>query len=78
MLKTFEIENYRTFSDRIIFNLTSKNYAFNNNIIKSGLVNKAIIYGRNAIGKSSLGLALFDIISHLTDRFVFSKRNYIN
>lgn len=78
MLKTFETENYRTFSDRIIFDLTSKDYAFSNDIIKNGLVNKAIIYGRNAIGKSSLGLALFDIISHLTDRLVFSKRNYIN
>ena len=73
MLKTFETENYRTFSDRIIFDLTSKDYTFSNDIVKNGLVNKAIIYGRNAIGKSSLGLALFDIISHLTDRPVFFK-----
>jgi hypothetical protein len=42
------------------------------------LVNKALIYGKNAVGKSSLGLALFDIVSHLTDRPAIAKYHYLN
>ena len=30
------------------------------------LLNKIIVYGKNSVGKSNLGLALFDIVSHLT------------
>ena len=29
-----------------------------------------IIYGKNSVGKSNLGLAIFDIVSHLTDKNV--------
>jgi len=42
-------------------------YEFNQESIKNGVVNNAVIYGHNGVGKSNLGLALFDILGHLTD-----------
>lgn len=68
MLKRFEVRNFKGFRDNLVFDLTARDYAFNKKIVKNNLVNKAIIYGKNGIGKSSLGIALFDIISHLTDK----------
>lgn len=63
MLKRFEVENYRCFSEKLVFDLTSRDYSFNQNLVYNGIVNKAIIYGKNGIGKSMLGFALFDIIA---------------
>ena len=68
MLKEFSVRNFRGFKNTIKFNLTAKDYEFNPNIIKNGIVNKAIIYGKNGVGKSNLGKAIFDIIFHLTDK----------
>ena len=44
---------------------------------KDGIVKTSLIYGMNASGKSSLGLAIFDIVATLTDNFVDPK-NYFN
>lgn len=69
MLTKFEVQNFKNFSEKLTFDLTqSKNYGFNNQCIVNGIVDKAIIYGHNASGKSNLGLAIFDIISHMTDK----------
>lgn len=68
MLKRFEVEHFKGFKDPLVFDLSARDYSFNPGIVKNGIVNKAIIYGKNGIGKSSLGIALFDIISHLTDK----------
>lgn len=78
MLKRFEVENYRCFSEKLVFDLTSRDYSFNQNLVYNGIANKAIIYGKNGIGKSTLGFALFDIISHLTDNNCLQKKNYRN
>ena len=81
MLKRFEVENYKGFKDRLVFDLSAREYAFNKNLVKNGIVNKGIIYGKNGIGKSNLGIALFDIISHLTDKELLPNRymmNYLN
>lgn len=78
MLRRFEVENYRCFSEKLVFDLTSRDYSFNQNLVYNGIVNKAIIYGKNGIGKSALGFALFDIISHLTDNNCLQKKNYRN
>ena len=78
MLKRFEVENYRGFADRLVLDLSARDYSFNQSLTYNGIVNKAIIYGKNGVGKSDLGLALFDIVSHLTDKTSLYKDNYRN
>lgn len=68
MLKRFTVENFRGFKNKLTFDFTAKDYEFNKELINKKIVSKAIIYGKNGIGKSSLGIAMFDIINHLTDK----------
>ncbi len=68
MLKRFSVENFKGFRNSLVFDLSAREYEFNQDLVKNGIVNKAIIYGRNGIGKSCLGIALFDVIAHLTDK----------
>lgn len=76
MLTNFKVSNFKNFKNEFILDLTdTRQYEFNVNCIKNGNVNKALIYGRNAAGKSNLGYAIFDLISHLTDNNV-NKINY--
>ncbi len=78
MLKRFEVENYKGFSKRLVWDMEARDYSFNRNIVKNGIVNKAIVYGKNGIGKSSLGLALFDLTLHLTDKMRLNAGYLIN
>lgn len=71
MLKSFEVENFRGFQNPIRLCLVARNYDYNPAVVKDGLVKNAILYGPNGIGKSSLGLALFDAARHLTDTTPF-------
>ncbi len=69
MLKRFSVENFKGFKDKITFDLCSPGrYGFNSEIIVNGCISKGIVYGINGCGKSNLGLAIFDIITHLTDK----------
>ena len=69
MLKKFSIENFKGFKDKMILDIGSpSNYGFNSEIIDNGCITKGIIYGINSCGKSNLGLAIMDIITHLTDK----------
>lgn len=69
MLAKFSVSNFKGFKTEFQFDLTQVNgYAFNKESIKNGLVNNALVYGHNGVGKSNLGLAIFDIISHLTEK----------
>ena len=69
MLKKFKVRNFKGFKDELEFNLASPNsYEFGTNAVKDGIINKAMIYGKNVCGKSNLGLAIFDIVLHLTDK----------
>ncbi len=66
MLKKFAVKNYRGFSKRIELDLSNpSNYSFNQFAISGGVVKNGIIYGPNGMGKTNLGLALFDIEYHL-------------
>ena len=67
MLKLFSVKNFRNFRDEIVidFSKTRDEYEFNKYCIKDGLISKAMIYGKNGVGKSNLGFALFDIVSVL-------------
>lgn len=82
MLKRFEVENFKGFQSKLVFDLSAREYVFNPTLVQNGIVNKAIIYGKNGVGKSSLGIAIFDIISHLTDKermqdyYVANYRNW--
>ena len=81
MLKKFIVEGYKGFQDPLVFDLTAHKYDFNERLTKNGIVKNVTIYGKNGIGKSSLGSALFDIVTHLTDAKPMGDRylsNYIN
>lgn len=67
MLKLFEVTGFKNFENTIRLNFSDiRDYKFNNFCIVDGLLSKLIVYGKNSVGKSNLGLALFDIVSHLT------------
>lgn len=81
MLTKFSVENFKNFEDRITWDLSQPcNYEFNGSAVTDSCVTKGLIYGPNGSGKSNLGLALFDIVLHLTDKQkIFSKyKCYIN
>lgn len=68
MLKKFSVTNFKNFQEKTTFDLgDTRNYKFNSKCVKDGIVNKAIIYGKNASGKSNLLFAIFDIVSGFTD-----------
>ena len=68
MLKEFKVKNFRGFHDWLIFKLDGvREYEFNKDCIKNGLINKAVVYGENSSGKSNLGFAIMDISTHLFD-----------
>lgn len=69
LLEKFEVINYKGFKEHFEFNLsTNKKYSFNKDMIEHKIIKKALIYGPNGSGKTSLSLALIDITFHLTDR----------
>jgi AAA15 family ATPase/GTPase len=81
MLMRFEVSNFQSFNEKIVFDFTDvKNYEFNNDCIRNGIVNKGIIYGPNGCGKTNLGYAILDIVSHLTDspKETYYYYNYSN
>ncbi|MEC4114860.1 ATP-binding protein [Myroides pelagicus] len=68
MLTSFTVRNFKSFNEKFVFDLSDTNgYSFNKDSVINGVVENAIVYGRNGVGKSNLGLAVFDIIEHLTD-----------
>ncbi len=68
MLKKFSVQNFKGFRDKITLDLESPwDYGFQQEVISSGCITKGILYGINGSGKSNLGLAICDIICHLTD-----------
>lgn len=69
MLQEFKVRNYKNFRDEIVFSLkTTKNYEFNKNLVKNGIIKDCLIVGENASGKTNMGRAIFDVIRHLTDK----------
>jgi AAA15 family ATPase/GTPase len=81
VLTKFSVSNFKSFNEELIFDLKDTNgYEFNKECLKNGIVNNALIYGHNGVGKSNLGLAIFDVISHLTDSINNEPEysNYLN
>jgi len=81
MLRKFRVSNFKSFENNFELDLTGINgYEFNKECVRNGIVNNALIYGHNGVGKSNLALAIFDIIEHLTDKHRDERvyRNYLN
>ncbi len=77
MLKKFQVENFKNFKSKFVLDFShTYNYEFNEDAIeeKNNCISKGMIYGPNGSGKSNLGLAIFDIVSHLTDNNVLSDK----
>lgn len=71
MLSKLSVSNFKGFKDKFTLDLTKVNgYSFNEESIENGVVKHAMVYGHNGVGKTNLGLAIFDIIGHLTDKNV--------
>lgn len=71
MLKKFSVQGFKNFDQQFTLDFSDiRDYRFNTNCIKNGMINKAIIYGKNATGKTNFGLALFDIVTHLSGKNV--------
>ena len=43
MLKRFEVENFKGFQNKLIFDLEAREYPFNESLVVNGIVNKALI-----------------------------------
>lgn len=71
MLRLFEVSGFKNFEKKLIIDFADvHDYKFNTECIHNQLLSKIIVYGKNSIGKSNLGLAIFDIVSHLTEKNV--------
>jgi len=69
MLTKFAVRNFRGFSDWIELDFSNPSeYHYNEFAIRNGIVKDAMIYGPNGSGKSNLGFAMFDLVSHLTQK----------
>ena len=67
MLKLFEVTGFKNFENTIRLDFSDvRDYKFNDFCVANGLLSKLIVYGKNSAGKTNLGLALFDIVSHMT------------
>ena len=67
-LKRFEVKNYKNFKDTFVMDFSKiHDYLFNKDCIKGKFIKNAIIYGKNAVGKSNFGKAILDITNHLVD-----------
>lgn len=82
MLKKFKVKNFKNFNEviEIDFSKTDSEYEFNQEVVKNNIINKSAIYGKNASGKSNLGLAIFDIVKNLTDKETHNNlyKNYLS
>ncbi len=65
MLKRFSVEGVRTFRSKTTLDLAdTRDYEFNEDCIREGIVHNALIIGRNASGKTNFGKALMDARSN--------------
>ncbi len=71
MIKRFEVKGFKNFKDWITLDFSDiRDYKFNSQCTTNNLLSKIIVYGKNSVGKTNIGLAIFDIVSHLTTKNV--------
>lgn len=73
MLKKFAVTNYKGFNSRLEWDLSKTcDYDFNCFALRDSVVKNAIVFGLNGSGKTSLCMAVFDIVGHLTNRNLYN------
>ena len=82
-LARFTVCGFRNFKDPVTIDFTSvRDYKFNTECVNNGVLTKFGIYGANGSGKSNLGIALFNIVPLLTDKFIdpeiVNNNNFLN
>lgn len=66
MLTFFSVEGYKNFKTKLSFDLAdARDYRFNEEAIRSSVIQCGLIYGKNASGKTNLGRAIMDIRDNL-------------
>mgnify|MGYP004472540545 CR=1 FL=1 len=81
LLKKFSVQNFKNFKESFMIDLSNvKNYSYSTQCLSKGIIKNAIIYGKNAVGKTNYGLAMVDITYHLVDKngVAQSLTNYCN
>ena len=69
LLEKFSVKNYKNFKDWFVLNLSDiRDYKFNKESTLNGLVKTGVIYGKNSVGKTNFGYAIFDITYHIADK----------
>ena len=57
MLKLFKVSGFKNFRDTLTIDFSDvHDYKFNSECVSNGLLSKMIVYGRNSVGKTNLGL----------------------
>lgn len=81
LLERFSVQNYKNFKDEFVLNLADvRDYKFNKESTNDGVVKTGVIYGKNSVGKTNFGYAIFDITYHIVDkmRMVEPSQYYVN
>lgn len=82
MLKSFSVEGYRSFHNKVVLDLGSPHdYGWHNDpaandaYITDGVVSNALVLGGNATGKTNLGRALMDVRNNFSRRGPWPMRD---
>ena len=79
MLIKFELKNFKNFEDSIIIDLGKVGgYQYSTDCIYKDTISKMLIYGRNATGKTNLGIALIDIAFTLFGNNRINDSSFLN
>ena len=77
MIKRFSVKNFKNFKEELVLDFSKvRDYGFNQSLIKNGLINKMLVFGKNNSGKSNLGAAIMDITTHLTENVGMDNKLY--
>lgn len=79
MLIKFELKNFKNFEDSITIDLGKVGgYQYSTDCIYKDTISKMLIYGRNATGKTNLGIALIDIAFTLFGNNRINDSSFLN
>jgi AAA15 family ATPase/GTPase len=69
MLKLFQVEGFKNFDYPLTLDFfDNQQYNFNQECIVNDILKTMVVYGKNASGKTNLGLAIFDLATHMHNK----------